>query len=86
MEKLLRDIFSMRFDIVIPLSSCLIALVLAGVLFSIRFFSYRKNKRRYERRLKQEEEDNAAAESATAESTTAESTDTLPDGGEVPGS
>lgn len=54
MEKLLIDIFSMRFDIIIPLSSCLIALALAAVLFSIRFISYNKNKRKHEKRMRQD--------------------------------
>lgn len=62
MEKLLSDIFSMRFDIIIPLSSCLIAVALAGVLFSIRYFSYRKNKRKYEKRQQQEAQAQAAAD------------------------
>ena len=39
----------MRFDIVIPLSSCLVAVALAAVLFCIRYFSYRKVKRKFEK-------------------------------------
>lgn len=55
MEKLLSDIFAMNFDIVIPLSSCLAAIILAALLFSIRYFSYRKNKRKYEKKMREKE-------------------------------
>lgn len=56
MGKLLGDIFSMRFDLIIPLTSSIIAVLLAGLFFSIRFFTYRRNKRRYEKRRKKERE------------------------------
>lgn len=49
MGQLFRDIFEMRFDIVIPLSSCLVAVFLAATLFCIRYFSYRRVKRKFEK-------------------------------------
>lgn len=59
MGKLLSDIFSMRFDIIIPLSSCIIAVILAAVLFCIRYISYRRNKRIYEKKVQKEANKNA---------------------------
>ena len=47
MEKLLGDIFSMRFDIIIPLSFCLIVLGLSLVLFFVRFISYKRTARKF---------------------------------------
>lgn len=63
MGQLFRDIFAMRFDIVIPLSSCLVAVALAATLFCIRYFSYRRVKRKFEKQdqenalIKQEAEE-----------------------------
>lgn len=48
--KTLSDIFSMSFDIIMPLSGCIVALLVAVVLFSIRYFSFKYNKRKYERK------------------------------------
>ena len=50
----IRDIFSMGFDIILPVSGCILALAVSFVLFWIRFSSFRRNKKRYERRLRQE--------------------------------
>ena len=47
MIELLREIFSMSFDIIIPLSFCLIAFGLAVVLFGIRYLSYMKVRRKF---------------------------------------
>lgn len=56
MGKLLNDIFSMKFDIIIPISSSIVAVLLAALVFGIRFFSYRRNKRRYQKKIKRERE------------------------------
>lgn len=53
MGKLLSDIFSMSFDVIIPLSSCITAVMIAAVLFFIRYLSYRRNKRKYEKEEQQ---------------------------------
>lgn len=50
----IRDIFSMGFDIILPVSGCILALAVSFVLFWIRFSSFRRNKKRYEKRLRQE--------------------------------
>jgi len=47
--KLLHDIFALNFDIVIPVSSCLLAIAAAMVLFFTRYLSYRHNKSKYEK-------------------------------------
>ena len=47
--KMLSDIFSMGFDIIIPLSGCIVAFVIALILFSIRYGSFSRNKRKFER-------------------------------------
>lgn len=59
MGKFLSDLFSMRFDIIIPLSSCIVALMLAAVLFCIRYFSYLKNKRKYEKKMRMREKEDS---------------------------
>lgn len=56
MGKLLSDIFSMKFDIIIPLSSSIIAVLLAAMMFSIRYFTYRRKKRKFEKQIQQEQE------------------------------
>ncbi|NLL91542.1 MAG: hypothetical protein GX222_03875 [Ruminococcaceae bacterium] len=56
MGKLLSDIFSMKFDVIYPISSSIVAVLLAGLFFSIRFFFYHRNKRRYEKRIRKQRE------------------------------
>ena len=63
MGKMLSDIFTMNFDIIIPISFCLIAIALSAVLFCIRYFSYRKMKRKYEK-IERQKAAAAAADSA----------------------
>ncbi len=66
MEKVLSDIFSLSFDIVIPLSGCILAALAAAVLFGIRYITYLRNKRKYEKRERQKEQLADAAQSAEA--------------------
>jgi len=53
MVKLFSDIFRFDFDIVIPLSSCLLALMAAMALFFARYLSYRHNKSKHERHTRE---------------------------------
>ena len=53
MGKVLSDIFSLSFDIIIPLSGCILAAVVAAVLFGVRYITYLRNKRRFEKRERQ---------------------------------
>lgn len=46
-EKLIKDLFAMEFDIVFPLSGSIIAVFVAVIFFSIRYFVYKKNCRRF---------------------------------------
>ncbi len=55
MGKVLSDIFTLSFDIVIPLSGCILAALLAAVLFGVRYITYWRNKRKYEKRERQKE-------------------------------
>lgn len=48
--KLFRDIFSMKFDVIIPISGNIIAIMVSFLLFSIRYFTYRHNQKKYEKR------------------------------------
>lgn len=45
--KLVNDIFSMSFDIVIPISGNIIAILVALLLFSVRYFSFRHKQRKF---------------------------------------
>jgi hypothetical protein len=56
MGRLLSDIFSMKFDVIYPISSSIVAVLFAGLLFGVRFFFYHRNKRRYEKRMRKRRE------------------------------
>lgn len=45
--KLINDIFSMSFDIIIPVSGDIVAVLAAGALFSIRYVTFRKKQKKY---------------------------------------
>lgn len=47
--KLMNDIFSMDFDVIIPVSGSIIAVLVGGLLFSIRYFTFKRNRKRYEK-------------------------------------
>ena len=47
--RLLCDIFSTEFDVILPLSACIAAPVLALVLFLVRYLTYRHRVRRFAR-------------------------------------
>lgn len=53
--KLIRDIFSMDFDVIIPVSGSIIAVIVGFTLFSIRYFTFRHNQKKYEKRQKNPE-------------------------------
>lgn len=50
--KVVRDIFSMGFDVIIPVSGSIIAIAVGFLLFAIRYFSFIKNRKKYEKRQK----------------------------------
>lgn len=50
--KVVRDIFSMDFDVIIPVSGGIIAIAVGFLLFAIRYFSFIKNRKKYEKRQK----------------------------------
>ena len=43
-EKLINDIFSMEFDIIIPISGTIIAIIVAFIVFMLRYLSFRFNR------------------------------------------
>lgn len=45
--KLISDIFAMSFDIIIPVSGCIVAILFAIVLFSIRYFTFQHKKKKF---------------------------------------
>lgn len=45
--KLVNDIFSMSFDVVIPVSGSIVAVVAAFFLFSVRYFTFRRKVKKY---------------------------------------
>ncbi len=45
--KLINDIFSMSFDIVIPVSGSIVAVITAFFLFSLRYFTFRRKVKKY---------------------------------------
>ncbi len=45
--KLVNDIFAMSFDIVIPVSGNIVAVAAAIALFSIRYFTFQRNQKKY---------------------------------------
>jgi|GEM_PF-3640481 len=49
-SKVAGDIFTMGFDIILPVSGCILAFFVSLLLFGVRFSSFRRNKRRYEQR------------------------------------
>ena len=65
MGKLLGDIFTMNFDIVMPLSSCILAILLAAVLFSVRYLTFLRNRRRYVKRTQTQSSGSSQDSSAT---------------------
>lgn len=83
MGQLFRDIFAMRFDIVIPLSSCLVAVALAATLFCIRYFSYRKIKRKFEKLDQENALIKQGAEAAKPSKPPQEKPDTAPVAGAI---
>ena len=72
-KTLVNDIFAMRFDVVVPISGCLVAVLLGLILFLIRYVGYNYNRRRYEARKKKEER--AAARQAQEEKSRQEAAD-----------
>ena len=56
MKELINNIFSMHFDIIIPLSFILIALAIAVILFCIRYFSFMRLRRKFMDRTRQEQD------------------------------
>ena len=46
-SKLLTDIFDMKFDVVIPVSGCLIAVLIGFILFLVRYVSFQAKRRKY---------------------------------------
>ena len=54
--KLINDIFSMDFDVIIPVSGSIIAVLVAVVLFSLRYFTYKHNRKKYEKLQNQSRE------------------------------
>lgn len=51
--KLINDIFSMSFDIVIPVSGSIVAVITAFFLFSLRYFTFRRKVKKYADQPKQ---------------------------------
>lgn len=47
--KLIHDIFSMSFDVVVPISINIIAIILGFIFFSIRYFTFNHNRKKYEK-------------------------------------
>ena len=45
---LIDDIFAMNFDVVIPISGCIVAVLIALVLFLIRYVGYHYNRFKYQ--------------------------------------
>lgn len=45
--KLVNDIFSMSFDVIIPVSGSIVAVITALFLFSIRYFTFRRKVKKY---------------------------------------
>lgn len=43
-EKLINDIFSMEFDIIIPISGTIIAIIVAFIVFMLRYLSFKFNR------------------------------------------
>ena len=43
-EKLINDIFSMEFDIIIPISGTIVAVIVAFIVFMLRYLSFRLNR------------------------------------------
>ena len=68
MGKLLADIFTMNFDIVMPLTWCILAIFLAAVLFCIRYFSFMRNRRRYEKKAREQAKLTAVSEETDSSS------------------
>lgn len=52
--KLIHDIFSMSFDVVVPVSGSIIAIIVAFVLFFIRYFTFVHNRKKYEKMQRDE--------------------------------
>lgn len=62
--KLIHDIFSMSFDVVVPVSGLIVAVAIGFVLFFIRYFTFERNRKKYENRQRKAE---AAARKEQAE-------------------
>ena len=45
--KLVNDIFSMSFDVIIPISGNIVAIMVAVLLFSIRYFTFRRKQKKF---------------------------------------
>ena len=45
--KLVNDIFSMSFDVIIPISGNIVAILVAFVLFSVRYFTFRHRQKKF---------------------------------------
>ena len=56
-SKLISDIFSMKFDVVIPLSGCIIAIFVGLVLFLIRYVSYTNKKKKFSKMQEEREKE-----------------------------
>lgn len=51
--KLIRDIFSMDFDVIIPVSGSIVAILVGFLLFAVRYFTFNRNRKKYEKRRKE---------------------------------
>lgn len=47
--KLIRDIFAMKFDVIIPVSGSIVAIVVGFLLFAVRYFTFNHKRKKYER-------------------------------------
>ena len=56
LTQLFNDIFLMKFDIIMPVSGCIVAFLIAAILFSIRYVSFKRKKRKFEK-LEAEQQD-----------------------------
>ena len=55
-SKLLSDIFAMKFDVVIPISGCIIAILIAFVVFAVRYYGYQYKRRKFKELPKESSE------------------------------
>ena len=46
-SKLFTDIFAMKFDVVIPISGCIVAIVIAFIVFAVRYYGYQHKRKKF---------------------------------------